>query len=52
MSGRYSVCDNPTCPNEGRMANHPRSGTPKTCGVCEVPVRVLDAEKKREETIE
>lgn len=52
MSERYSVCDNPTCPNQGRAANHPRSGTSKICGVCQKPVRVLSADRKREEVIE
>ena len=52
MSESYSVCDTPVCPNEGRVANHPRSDTPNICGVCGRDVRILFADKKKEELIE
>ena len=49
MSDRYSICDTAVCPNQGLVANHPRSATPKECGMCEKPVRLIFAQKKFEE---
>ena len=37
----YSVCETPGCPNRGRIADHPRSATPKVCGMCANPVRIF-----------
>lgn len=40
-----SVCKNSDCPNKDRIANHPRSDTPKVCGICGDKCRFIGVQK-------
>lgn len=51
MSERYTVCTTKGCHNSGKAATHPRSPTPRICGVCKKKVRFVVTDKIVEEVI-